>query len=463
VPGRRRAFGPAPPNRGETGISGEIEEEIAFHIEEKVRSLIAQGMDEEGARREACRSFGDVDRVTTELERRQRAGRVAEWGIELRHSAACAMRSLGGGLGFTAVSAVTLALGIGATTAVFTVVHSVLLSPLPFEDSDELVAVWHRAPGLGLGEANLSPAMALSYRDENRVFEDMGFWNTGLVSLSGITEPEQVSATYVSAGLFPVLRVVPLLGRGFTEEEDAADATPTVLLGESYWRRRFGSDQGVVGETLRVDGMSREIVGVAPEIPPLEADLYLPMQWDPDALPVDWSYQAVGRLLPGAPIEQAEADVSRMIPMLPELSSGGVSERVVALAQLAPYLRSMKQDFVGNVGEVLWVLLGSVGIVLLIACANVANLFMVRAESRRQELAIRTALGAARSDLRCNGLGTVLHAGARLGASPPALGHAGAAQRGRVPGHAPPARPDRVSAGSTGTVPRADTAAPGHG
>ena len=153
-----------------------------------------------------------------------------------------AVRSLRKSPGFTAVAALTLALGIGATTAVFAVVHGVILAPLPFEDSDRLVSVVHAAPGLDLSEANLSAAMALSYRTENRVFEDIGFWNPGRVSISRIAEPEQVSSLHVSAGLFPVLRVPPLLGRGFTEEDDASGAPATVMLGRDYWLRRFGGD-----------------------------------------------------------------------------------------------------------------------------------------------------------------------------------------------------------------------------
>ena len=319
------------------------------------------------------------------------------------NDARLAMRGLFRARGFAAITIGTLALGIGAVTAIFTVVNGVLLKPLPFENPDELVGVWHTAPAAGLDEVGLSTAMSLAYREENRFFEDIGFWDNRQVSVTGLGDPEQLLAMRLTAGLLPLLRIQPVIGRRFTEEDDSYGAPQTIMLGHAYWQRQFASDPAVVGSTLRVDGVPREIIGVLPPeffLARQEASLYVPLQWDRGNLGAAWGYRAVARLLPGATIELADADVGRMLPMVPELFPAAVlSLSTIERTQLGPNLRPLKEDFVGSIGNVLWVLLGTVGIVLLIACANVSNLFLVRAEGRLQEVAVRTAMGAGRGQI----------------------------------------------------------------
>lgn len=313
-----------------------------------------------------------------------------------------ALRGLFRAPGFTMITIGTLALGIGATTAIFTVVNGVLLKPLPFEDPDELVSVWH---GQASDRLPPNPALYLTYRDESRVFEDIGSFQNQQVSVTGLAEPERLSAMWVTAGLLPILRVQPEIGRRFTEEDDSPGAPQTIMLSNAYWRRQFGADPAVVGSTLRVNGTQREIIGVLPPVfllPPAQQDvaIYLPFQWDrATAVRGGFDSPAVARLLPGATIEQANIDMERMIPIWLERFPGGLTLGMLEEIQFFPYLRPLKEDFVGDVGKVLWVLMGTVGIVLLIACANVANLFLVRAEGRQQEVAVRTALGASRGQI----------------------------------------------------------------
>jgi len=189
---------------------------------------------------------------------------------------------------FASVAILTLALGIGATASIFSVVNGVLLKPLPFEGQDELVGVWQTAPGAGLDEVNLSAAMALTYLDENMVFEDIGYWDDRQVSVTGLAEPEQLAAIAVTAGLLSVLRAEPLTGRRFTEEDNSLGAPQTIMLSYAYWQRQFAADPSVIGNTLRVDGIQREIIGVLPPsfaLPRQEASIYIPLQWDRANLP----------------------------------------------------------------------------------------------------------------------------------------------------------------------------------
>jgi len=316
------------------------------------------------------------------------------------HTLRLAWRRLAAAPLFTVVAVITLALGIGANAAIFSVINGVLLRPLPFQEPERLVGVWHEAPGLGFDLVNQSPALHFNYREENRVFEDVGMWDDADVSVTGLEAPERVEALYLTEGTLQLLRAQPALGRAFSVEDDSPGTPETVILAWPYWQRKLGGDAGVLGRKLIVDGRPREVIGVMPrEFRFLQNDpaLLLPFRLNrSEAFMGNFSYQAVARLRPGVTLEQANTDVARMIPMGIEKFStaDSLTLKMLEQARFAPNLRPLMQDAVGDVGQVLWVLLGTVGIVLLIACANVANLFLVRAEARQQELAIRTALGA---------------------------------------------------------------------
>jgi len=304
---------------------------------------------------------------------------------------------------FTLVSVGTLALGIGANAAIFSVVHGVLLKPLPFDEPEALVGIWHTAPGLGFDKVNQSPALHFTYRDLGQVFDQVGMWDNEQVSVTGLAEPERVESMNVTDGTLALLRVKPKLGRIFTPEDDAPGTPLTVLLSEAYWQRRFGSDPKVLGRTITVNGKSREIVGVlSKELRFLryQPELFLPFQFDPAKVFMgNFSYQGIARLKPGVGIDEANADVTRMIPIAAEKYPGGLTLKMLQEARFDANVVPLKEDVVGDVGNVLWILLGTVGLVLLIACANVANLFLVRTDARQQELALRTALGADRKRL----------------------------------------------------------------
>ena len=305
---------------------------------------------------------------------------------------------------FTAVTLVTLAIGIGANTAIFSVVYGVLLKPLPFAEPDRLVGVWHAAPGMGVPLLNQSPATYFTYREHGRVFQDIGIWDTTTVSVTGRTEPERVQALTVTDGTLPLLGVVPAQGRLFTKADDTPGAPRRAVLAHGYWQRRFGG-AGVVGHSIVIDGGPVEIIGVLPaSFTFLDTDpaLVLPLQFDRARTFIgNFSYQGVARLRPGVTLEQANADVARLLPRIPGdfPLPPGFSREMYDNLQIGPRVRALSEDVIGDVGQVLWILLGTVGMVLLIACANVANLCLVRAEGRQTEFAVRTALGASRTQI----------------------------------------------------------------
>jgi len=300
---------------------------------------------------------------------------------------------------FTVVTLVTLAIGIGANTAVFSVINGVLLKPLPYPDPEKLVGVWQKAPDLGIQEFNASASDYFTFREENRTFQEFGLWNSGAVSVTGLAEPEQVQSLSVTYETLPALRVQPLLGRSFTEKDDTPGSPDTVMLTYPYWQRRFGGDASVIGRRILVSGKAREIIGVMPQsfrFMNQKPDLILPFQFDRGKIFLgSFNYQALARIKPGVTLAQANGDVGRMIPMVNTKfpPPPGFSIKMFEEAHIQPNVRPLKQDVVGDVGKVLWVLMGTIGIVLLIACANVANLLLVRADGRQQELAIRAALG----------------------------------------------------------------------
>jgi predicted permease len=301
---------------------------------------------------------------------------------------------------FSIVAILTLAVGIGANTAIFSVVNGVLLKPLPFNEPERLVAVWHTAPGINIPVLNQGPTNYFVYRDESRTFEDFALWDGTSVSITGTGEPERVQAMLLTDGALDILRVQPAFGRDFTLEDDTPGAPDRVMLTNAYWQRKFGGDPSAVGRTLVVDGKPYEIIGILPadfRFLDRNPQVFLPFRFNRAEVHVgNFSYQGIARLKPGATIEQANADVARMIPLTVERFRlpPGFSRQMFDDAKIGPLVRPLSQDVIGDIGQTLWILLGTVGLVLLIACANVANLFLVRAEGRQQELAIHAALGA---------------------------------------------------------------------
>lgn len=301
---------------------------------------------------------------------------------------------------FTVTAAVTLSLGIAANTAIFSVVKGVLLEPLPFRDSEELVALWFTAPGLGFPLLDASPATYMTDRAETRTLEDVAIWDEGSAQVLVGTEPEQVATLRVTDGFLPVLGVEPTIGRGFTAEDDAPGAPEVVILSHRYWQSAFGGDADIVGKSLIVYGGPEEIIGVLPEdfefLDQAPAYIY-PARFDPaETFVGNFSYGSIGRMRPDVTIEDVTAEAESLLPVAIERFPGPVTASVAEQAGLRPVTRPLKDDLVGDVRGVLWILLGTVGIVLLIAVANVSNLFLVRAEGRVTDVAVRTAMGAER-------------------------------------------------------------------
>ena len=302
---------------------------------------------------------------------------------------------------FTTVTLITLAVGIGANTAIFSIVYGVLLKPLPFTDPDRLVGVWHKAPGTGFENLNQSPATYFTYREHSRTFEDIGLHRGDSVSITGRGEPERLRTLNVTDGTLPLVGARALRGRLFTKADDSPGVPQRVILTYGYWQRRFGG-RDVIGQSITVDGKPLEIIGVLPEsftFLDYTASIVLPLQFDRSKTFIgNFSYRGVARLKPGVTLEQANADVARLLPVLPEKFPlpPGFTRKMFDELKLRPNVRPLSVDVVGDIGQVLWTLLGTAAVVLLIACANVANLSLVRAEGRHQELAVRTALGASR-------------------------------------------------------------------
>jgi putative ABC transport system permease protein len=303
---------------------------------------------------------------------------------------------------FTSVAILTLAIGIGANAAIFSVVEGVLLKPLPFPHPDALVDVDATAPGVNIKSVGASPFLYFTYRDEMRAFQDIALWRSDTAAVTGLAEPEQLECLEATDGFLPTLGIQPALGRFFSRADDAPGAAETVVLTSGYWRSKLGADPAAVGRRLLVDGSARQIIGILPDtfrFLDRKPALLLPMRLDRNKTFLgNFSFGAIARLRDGVTLDQANADVARMIPLaihgFPAFP--GYSAKMFEEARLAPAIHPLKDDLIGEVGSVLWVLMGTIAIVLLIACANVANLLLVRADARQQELAIRAALGAGR-------------------------------------------------------------------
>jgi len=320
---------------------------------------------------------------------------------DVRHAARRLLRTPA----FTLATLLTLALGIGANTAIFSVVNSVLLKPLPFPEADRLVALWQTAPGVDIKDLNASIADYVTYREESRTLADVAIWNGTSLNVTGVAEPERVDGLNATFRLLPMLGVKPIYGRSFVEQDNVSGGPEVVMLGYGYWQRRFGGNPAAIGRRIMVDGTAREIVGVLPQgfwFMDMTHDLVVPLRFDRAKVRLaGYNFQAIGRLKPGVTLAQVDADVKRMIGIaLTKLPPPeGMSIKMMEDARLGPKVRPLLDDLVGDIGKSLWVVMATIGMVLLIACANVANLLLVRTEGRAQELAVRAAIGAGRGRL----------------------------------------------------------------
>jgi predicted permease len=310
---------------------------------------------------------------------------------------------------FTAVTLLTLALGIGANTAIFSVVECVLLKPLAYPHPEELVAVGHTSPGWSIKDAGASGSVYFVYREQSRTFQDFGVYRKGLnstgysVNVTGLGEPEHVPALGVTDGVLSILGVTPMLGRSFTRADDSPGSADTVILTYSYWLRKFGGDRSVIGKTINADGSPHVIIGVLPQrfhfLDKTNLALFLPMKLNrAETYLGGFNYGGIARLKPSVTLAQANADVARMLPIVERSfpPPPGFPLKMYQDARFAPNVQPLKQEVVGDVGKVLWVLMAGISLVLVMACANLVNILLVRAEGRHQELATRAALGASR-------------------------------------------------------------------
>jgi predicted permease len=386
-------------NRRYDDISVSIQE----HIDERIDELMTEGMSREQAERAARRDFGNVTLL------RERSREVWQWQrlesllVDLKH----VCRRLGRSPGFAITVLLTLAIGIGANTAVFSVINSVLLRPLPYPEPQQLVSLHLDAPGApGLAEfrneLRLSASMYFTFATHNRVFQSVGVWGPGTASITGLAQPEQVNTAQISGGVLETLNVPALTGQWLTAADQDPHGLGRVMLSYGYWQRRFGGDPSVVGRTINVNSEPRVIAGVMPrgfKLVNYDFDLLVPMALDPvhEQL-AGFAYRGIARLRPGVTIPQANADAVRLLNVwMDSWSNGpGTDSHWYLRWKITPALQPLKETVVGSIQKVLWVVMGTIGVVMLIACTNVANLLLVRADARQQELAVRSALGAGR-------------------------------------------------------------------
>ena len=377
----------------------DLDEEMAFHIERQMEKHVAEGIHEDEARRMATREFGGTLRHRENTQGAWGFGLVQDLKADVRHT----LRQLRRNPTFAAVAVFTLALGIGGATAVFSVVNGVLLEPLPFPDSHELVAVNHTMPGVGLNETPLSPAMYLTFREHSRTLEDIAVWTPSSRTVTGLDAPERVRAARVTDRFFPILGVNPAMGRAYEEQDVIPGSTMPVVLSHEYWTRRYAGDREIVGKTIRIEGNDLTIIGVTPagfQHDGYRPDLFLPLVFDRSNVGIgDFSYPGIARLRPGVSVEDATRDMDRLTKLASEEFPNGIQLATLESRRFGTFVRPLKQEVVGEASTVIWIVSGTVGLVLIIACVNVVNLFLVRSESRKREVSVRLAIGASRGRL----------------------------------------------------------------
>jgi predicted permease len=376
---------------------------IQEHIDERADELEAEGVLRDEAEQQARREFGNV----TVLKERSREAWQWQALESLLADLKLCLRRLRKSPGFAVTVLLTLAIGIGANTATFSVLNSVLLRPLPYPEAEHLVSLRLNAPGApGLAEfrseLRLSASMFLTFAAHNHAFQSVGVWGPGTESITGLTQPEQVNTAQISGGVLETLNVPAVTGQWLTTADQDSHGLGRIMLSYGYWQRRFGGDLGVVGRSIRVNSQQRVIAGVMPrgfKILNYDFDLLVPLAFDPtNEMLGGFAYRGIARLRPGQTIPQANADVARLLNVwMDSWSNGpGSNPHWYLRWKIAPALQPLKDTVVGSIRTVLWLVMGTIGVVMLIACTNVANLLLVRADARRQELAVRAALGAGR-------------------------------------------------------------------